>query len=176
MPRNLEVKAKITTIESARVLAESIHANYAGTLHQTDTYFRVSNGRLKLREINGTHAELIRYEREESSSRRESRFDVCPIKNLDGIKSLLRVACGVRGVVEKTRILYLLDGSTRIHLDEVKDLGVFLEFEVPVAKEEEASEQLEFLIKHFGIQQSDFVKNSYIDMLPQRGESSSENV
>jgi predicted adenylyl cyclase CyaB len=168
MPHNREVKARIASSESARELAESLHAKYAGTLHQTDTYFDVSRGRLKLREIDGARAELISYEREESSTRRDSRFELFTVQNPAKLKSLLEASCGIRGIVEKTRVLYLMDGTTRIHLDEVKHLGSFLEFEVPVSSDAEAAEQIEFLIKHFRIGHGDFLKNSYIDLLLER--------
>lgn len=168
MPRNLEVKAKIASSESARELAESLHAKYAGTLHQTDTYFGVTHGRLKLREIDGAHAELISYDREESSTRRDSRFELFTVQNPSKLKSLLEASCGIRGIVEKTRILYLMDETTRIHLDEVKNLGSFVEFEVPVSNDAEAAEQLDSLIKQFGIGSGDFLRNSYIDLLLER--------
>ena len=47
----------------------------------------------------------------------------------ESLKSTLSLALGVRGVVRKTRYLYLV-GQTRIHLDDVEGLGHFMELEV----------------------------------------------
>ena len=45
------------------------------------------------------------------------------------IHKVLAAACGIRGEVVKKRTLYLV-GQTRVHIDEVENLGDFLELEV----------------------------------------------
>ena len=79
------------------------------------------------------------------------------------MKGLLATALGVHAVVKKVRLLYMV-GRTRIHLDEVEDLGSFLEIEVvltecePVADgEAEAAEVRE----HLDISADDLVSGSY---------------
>lgn len=165
MPRNLEVKAKISSIQDSTALAKLLHAKYTGVLHQTDTYFNVSRGRLKLREIDGAHAELIYYEREETSHQRMSQFEQLLVTDPSKIKFLLTSACGIKGIVEKERILFLYNESTRIHLDSVRGLGAFLEFEIPVSDATEAKIQMEMLVHHFHILPDHFVVKSYIDLL-----------
>ncbi len=165
MPRNLEVKAKIASIQNAIEFAEVLHARHAGILRQTDTYFKVPRGRLKLREIHGDHSELIFYEREETSGHRMSQFEQFPVSDPDRLKFLLTSACGVRGIVEKERILFLCNETIRIHLDDVKNLGAFLEFEIPVSDFPDAEEQMEMLVRHFHIRPSDYVMTSYIDLI-----------
>ncbi len=165
MPRNLEVKARIGSIERAISVARSIHAQPDAELEQTDTYFRVTHGRLKLREVGPHRAELIYYRRMEASARRISDFEICAIQDPSCLKDLLRSANGIQAVVRKRRRVFLLDGS-RIHIDEVEDLGSFLEFEVPVvSSEEEAHRKLAFLIEKFDVRETDFYRGSYVDLI-----------
>ncbi len=110
-----------------------IGASFVGIIKQRDTYFEVRVGRLKLRETDGKPAELIFYERDEtSSSEMESRYGILPVADLS-IKDFLVKALGVKVVVEKERKLLIL-GNARIHLDQVNGLGSFLEFEVVSAE------------------------------------------
>lgn len=51
MSKNVEIKAKISDLNSFLQLASSIADRPAEILEQVDTYFKVENGRLKLRQI-----------------------------------------------------------------------------------------------------------------------------
>lgn len=129
MPRNLEYKAKVRELDSLEKVFGKNGAHFVEVLKQTDTYFRVSNGRLKVRETVGKTVELIFYERDETSTAEmESLYEVVPIRDL-ALKEVLTKALGVKVVVEKERRLLKLKNA-RIHLDDVRNLGRFLEFEV----------------------------------------------
>jgi len=171
VPLNLEIKARITNLDAARDRAVALPSRECGHLLQVDTYFATNRGMLKLREIHGAAAELIFYRREESTHRRVSAFERCPVPDPALLKSLLSESLGVRGVVRKDRHLYLFRERTRIHLDSVERLGSFIEFEVPVTDEAAAEEELDLLLSHFGIRAGEFVNVSYIDLLgmPGRG-------
>jgi len=128
MPRrNIELKARDP--DPARSLQASLQmgASDEGLLHQTDTYFRVPHGRLKLREEDTT-SHLISYERSDDAVARESRYRLVPVSDPAGLKDALSDALGVLVVVEKSRRLLLWQGA-RIHLDEVRGLGSFIEIE-----------------------------------------------
>jgi predicted adenylyl cyclase CyaB len=74
---------------------------------------------------------------------------------------------GVRGVVRKTRYLFMI-GQTRVHLDEVENLGTFAELEVvlrPGQSDAEGREIAESLLPHLGIQQEDLIEGAYIDWM-----------
>lgn len=45
------------------------------------------------------------------------------------MKAVLSEALGVKGVVKKTRKLFMV-GQTRVHVDNVEGLGDFMELEV----------------------------------------------
>ena len=50
---------------------------------------------------------------------------------MDVIQAALGLAVGVKGVVRKRRMLYMV-GQTRVHLDQVEGLGDFMELEVQI--------------------------------------------
>ncbi len=129
MPVNLELKAKI--VSPARILkALRKMGRPSETLIQTDTYFRVESGRLKLREFANGKTELIFYHRNEKRGRRWSYYSVLNITEVKNTKAFLKNAFGIDVVVRKTRHVYYYRGEARIHLDRVKGLGMFVEFEV----------------------------------------------
>jgi hypothetical protein len=78
MPRrNIELKASDPDPDRSLRVSLEIGASDEGWLHQTDTYFRVLHGRLKLRE-EGPVAQLISYERSDETVARESRYRLAP--------------------------------------------------------------------------------------------------
>ncbi len=125
--RNIELKARDP--DPARSLQASLDvgASDEGWLRQTDTYFRVPHGRLKLREEDAV-SQLISYERANQAEARESRYRLVEVSDPAGLKDALSDALGVLVVVEKSRRLLLWQG-VRIHLDEVRGLGSFIEIE-----------------------------------------------
>ncbi|MBA4311294.1 MAG: adenylate cyclase [Chlorobiaceae bacterium] len=165
MPVNLEIKAHIPNLCSAEKIAIEIGAHKAGVLIQTDTYFNSANGRLKLREFPDKNAELIFYKRDEDSIQRASNYSIYKTIDSSGLKEILTASYGIRAVIEKRRMLYLF-GATRVHLDEVKGLGSFIEFEIPIISDDQAArEQMNFLIDRFRLLPDQFITKSYIDLM-----------
>ena len=165
MPTNLEIKARIDSIQRSEQIATSHGAVFSGILNQTDTYFEVLRGRLKLREITLNAAELIFYNRSELTSKRMSEFQIFSVSDANTLKEILLKVLPLRGVVKKQRRLYMY-GTSRIHLDVVEGLGCFLEFEVPIkSTQEEAIKVCNLLIDAFEIQKENFIKESYIDLI-----------
>ncbi len=164
MHLNLELKASIPSIDLARASARRCGAEFSGVLLQEDTYFRVPQGRLKLREIAGDKAELIYYERPDTSQERWSSYSRVPVIEPGALKEQLASALGVHVVVRKRRELFMLD-ETRIHLDDVEALGTYLEFEIPVRDQEEAYSQMKFLREQFEIDEGSIFTGSYSDLI-----------
>lgn len=50
---------------------------------------------------------------------------------VDDLHKVLEKAFGAKNEVKKVRHLFIV-GQTRIHIDEVEDLGNFMELEVPI--------------------------------------------
>jgi len=124
--QNVEVKYELRDPDAARLQCRVGNASLIGTLHQVDTYYRMSDGRLKRRVAEGEPVEWIFYHRIDRARPRLSTFTILS-------EEQARTRWGVQGLrpwveVEKTRELWL-DGALRIHLDEVRGLGNFLELE-----------------------------------------------
>jgi adenylate cyclase class 2 len=93
----------------------------------------------------------------------ESRYEIFPVTD-PSLKDLLAKALGVKTIVEKVRRLLKLKNA-RIHLDEVKGLGSFLEFEVVSGGDDRADTALLETLKTYA---APFVvkeiKESYSDL------------
>ncbi len=167
MDRNVELKARCPDLAAARRKAEAAGAEPHGVLHQTDTYFRCTAGRLKLREIERQGAELIGYHRPDEARGRLCRYARTPIPDPEALKELLTNSLGLRGVVTKSRELWLWR-NVRIHLDQLIGLGSFLEMEAVLAAEETSEDGervLAEIMAKFGLSEADIVPVSNIDLL-----------
>ena len=164
--KNLEFKANCNSLDVLRQRLANLQAEHRHTMKQLDTYFNVPQGRLKLREIDTHDAELIYYERSDLAESRYSNYQICDIPEPMAFKQLATIALGVKGVVEKRRELWIF-GDTRIHLDEVKNLGQFVELETVICNQTESEAQAEHqLVKDaLGIREEDLVSVSYSDLV-----------
>jgi adenylate cyclase class 2 len=165
--RNLELKARDRDpARSHRVCAE-LGATDEGTLAQLDTYFGVPRGRLKLREQPPGSAQLIAYARAEDRGSKESRYRIVAVPEASEMKAALAAALGIRVEVRKARRLFLWEG-VRIHLDEVEELGSFIEFEGVATADTEAdgfAPLLTDLRRRFLIEDDDLLAVSYSDLV-----------
>lgn len=169
MARNVEIKARLTSEEFARILEllEDRTGAVPQILRQEDTYFACHGERLKLRVIEGQGAELIRYRRPDIRGPRTSDYEVVAVDDPDRCRRELAGRLTVRGTVRKTRRLFTL-GRTRVHMDIVDGLGYFLEFEVQLSEEEfpeSGAAEAEGLLKWLGVSRAALVPYSYIDLL-----------
>jgi adenylate cyclase, class 2 len=126
---NVEFKAELLNLETARAICARLGARHQGLLRQRDTYYRLSGQRLKRRECPGRPAEWIRYGRPDVAGPRVSEYELFS----DG-EAAARMGTDPGqpwATVAKVRDLYLL-ANVRIHLDEVEGLGSYLEFEAMV--------------------------------------------
>ena len=169
---NIEIKAKCFHPEKVEAFLFANNAVFKGTDHQADTYFNVPVGRLKLRK-GAIENNLIYYERNDQPGPKQSDFRLMPVQDHDVLLAILRDAIGIKVVVEKTRKIYFLD-NVKIHLDEVPQLGSFVEIEAgnlhhPHLPVETLQQQCDALMQAFGITEADLVATSYSDMLLQKG-------
>lgn len=166
MAANLELKARLRDPVGARAVARRVAGEPVALLRQSDEFFHVPYGRLKLRTIEGVGAELIWYQRPDAPETRRSDYQITPAPDGPALSSSLGAALGVRVVIRKTRILHLYHG-VRIHLDDVEGLGDFLELEAvlgPDLKEESATRRLEDLRGAFSLRDEDLVSVAYADL------------
>jgi predicted adenylyl cyclase CyaB len=167
--RNVEIKARIASVEALIPKVEAVADQGPFELRQDDTYFVCGTGRLKLRMFSEREGELIYYRRADQQGPKESFYLRSPTTAPDALRESLTLAYGQRGRVEKQRTLFLA-GRTRIHLDRVSGLGHFLELEV-VLEEHEPSEagmrEAEVLLAKLGVERSQLIEGGYLDLLEQ---------
>jgi predicted adenylyl cyclase CyaB len=166
---NIEFKAQLADLESAHATARSLSGMGPEILQQTDVFFPFPRGRLKLRMFDDDHGELIFYERADAPGPRRSNYQIARTANPYTLLEILQNVSGSSGTVEKVRSLYM--GQTRIHIDQVKGLGSFLEIEVVLKEQQSDAEGIHIaraLAKEFGIMESDLIHVAYVDLLRQR--------
>ncbi len=165
--QNVELKAVCRNLDLARQHIRELGGKFLEKLRQRDVYFDLPGGRLKLRLTTDKQAQLIYYRRPDSRDPETSDYYIYFSHNPDSLEKLLKMAFQVRGVVEKTREVYLID-NVRVHLDAVQGLGTFLEFEAVISPGYEVSRERQKLLdyqRRFGIKPEDVVAASYIDLL-----------
>jgi len=173
---NIELKARYEDLGRLREACKSLGAERREPDRQLDTYFRVANGRLKLRESLLSGAELIFYTRADLAGARESYYEACPVEDAEGLKAILKRALGVQAVVAKRREIFVI-GSVRVQLDKVQDLGTFVELEGMVenpAELMEIADEVRGLQRTLGIDDQSLVKESYSDLIGIAGEEQVE--
>ena len=162
---NVEIKARCANPEVVRTALRNKHARFAGLDRQVDTYFRVPNGRLKLRQGNIENA-LIAYQRPDQAGPKTSDVALAPVTNGGNLRSVLERALGVLVTVDKQREIYYIE-NVKVHIDQVEGLGGFVEIEAAGQADERDRllEQCREYMRLFNIREKDLVERSYSDLL-----------
>jgi len=167
----VELKAQAPQgLEALRKRLSELGASLVGVYHQVDTYFPVPQGRLKIREVDGEKVYLIYYEREDIPTPKRNKAYLLEV---DGeMKDALTKILKPTVVVDKRREVYHID-NLRIHLDSVRGLGDFVEFELPVSGDPESVEEGKHKLREYmrllGIEENQLISVSYSDLLLTRG-------
>ena len=170
MGRNIEIKAKAVDFMRQSELAADLVTDNVEHLSQEDTFFKVPSGRLKLRLYKDGSGELIQYDRADSLEPVESRYRRITIDDPESLKEALSSALGIRAIVRKRRTVYI-SGQTRIHLDDVENLGKFIELEVVLDTNDSidyGTTIAEELMGRLQIDKQDLVKTAYVDLLEEQ--------
>ena len=167
MARNIEIKARVDDLGAIRARVAALASGPGEILQQTDTFFAVPAGRLKVREFSDGSGELIAYERPNQPGPKESSYSRFVCANARALTLTLGRVLPSRGSVVKQREVFLI-GRTRVHLDHVESLGFFLELEVVLADGEPAEDgrrEADGLLDMLDIPQTVLVAEAYIDLL-----------
>ncbi|GAA5521842.1 class IV adenylate cyclase [Aliifodinibius salicampi] len=167
---NIEIKAHCNNPDAIRDILQKHGADFIGTDHQVDIYFQVPQGRLKLRR--GTiEQKLIFYQRNNQKGPKSSDIHLVPATHPQKMQALLENALGTKVTVDKQREIYFID-NVKFHIDEVKELGSFMEIEAidedRTVGEEKLQQQCQKYMALFNIQEEDLVAESYSDLLLKR--------
>jgi len=170
MPSNIEIKARVRNFEEMRQRAEKLSDMALQVIQQEDTFFNTEMGRLKLRILTTDPAQLIYYTRPDQEGPKRSDYHIYETADPENLKRVLELTYGIRGVVRKTRYLYIV-GQTRVHLDDVEGLGQFMELEVVMQmgqSDAEGQAIAEGLMTGLGVERSDLLEGAYLDLLESR--------
>jgi len=166
MAQNVEIKARVESLETIRNLVQPHVTDSLGTQNQVDTYFNTPRGRLKIRQIDGQSGQLIWYLRPDATQARISHYSIIdPVPK--GLFEVLAEAYGRRIRVVKRREI-LLHHNVRIHLDEVESLGTFIELEGVIGDfgdEEISRKRVVFLCEVMKLSPNHYVETSYGELL-----------
>lgn len=163
---NFEFKARTTELDNLEKKLLTLNPKFIGEDNQTDTYFNVAKGRLKLREGNIENS-LIYYERQNTANAKQS--DILLYQHLPDktLKDILIKVHDIKVIVEKKRRIYFID-NVKFHFDTIAELGTFIEVEAIDKDEslgiEKLKEQVGKYAGFFGIKNEDFIALSYSDM------------
>jgi len=130
----VEYKCELRDPILAAAICKKLGAVRAVTVTQTETYFRVPEGRLK-RRVSATSqgdepVEWLFYHRENRAQPKISRFTIYSdeqAKQRFGVRPIPEWV-----VVRKRRQVWVV-GALRVHIDDVDELGEFLEVEALVS-------------------------------------------
>ncbi len=162
MPLNLELKINLKSHKQVESILKQSGAEFKGILKQKDIYYKTKTGLLKLR-VEGSTFTLIKYMRDEKG-KRWSNYELLGLKGKNPEKYLADIL-SIEAVVEKKRKLYLYD-NTRVHLDEVKNLGKFLELEtLLVAGKNDATRRFDLVKKMLCIENCGQIRKSYRNLM-----------
>jgi predicted adenylyl cyclase CyaB len=170
MARNVEIKARIESLEALAERVAAIADEGPIEMFQDDTFFMCERGRIKLRALSETEGQLIFYQRPNEKGPKESSYIVSPTAAPDSLREALLLAYGQAGRVRKHRTLYVV-GRTRVHLDRVEGLGQFVELEVVLCDGEDTTagiEEAQRLMAVLGISSTQLLDGAYVDLLAQR--------
>ena len=175
MGANIEVKARTRDWERQCAEARRLAEADGEVIEQVDTFFNAPEGYLKLRQVTPERGELIYYERPGQLGPKLSEYSITPTDAPGALCETLARAFGICGEVRKRRQLFLSkqwEGHTRIHLDEVKGLGQFIELEVVLAPGQ-PPEEGERIAEHFraalDIRDDDLIDCAYVDLMTAHG-------
>lgn len=167
---NIEFKAAIHSTETAEEKLKTLAPLFIGTDSQTDTYFNVKEGRLKLREGNIENS-LIHYSRADYAGAKQSDVLLYKHDPDETLKEILIKTLGIKVVVNKKRRIYFID-NVKFHFDEVERLGSFLEVEAidkdGTIGKEKLQRQCDYYADFLGIKAEDYLSTSYSDMLMEK--------
>ncbi len=167
----VEIKATSTHHDRQREALLAAGAEFHGLDHQVDRYFRVPEGRLKLR-TGHIENSLIFYRRPDTAAAKDSAVTLTRLESTTAreLAGTLEAALGSLVTVDKQREIYFI-GNVKFHLDTVEQLGTFVEIEAigeSAGERDALKAQVDRYAALLGVSDSDLQSVSYSDLLLQR--------
>ncbi len=167
MAKNIEIKAVLNDVDFCLNTAKSLSGTDPEIIEQEDFFFNCNNGRLKLRFLSRQKGELIFYSRANDSGPKTSEYFISETDEPDRLLQVLEKSYGIHGTVKKIRKLFII-GRSRVHIDQVENLGDYLEFEVVLSQNEDTNAgktEAHVLMDRFGIKPEHLIEGAYVDLI-----------
>jgi predicted adenylyl cyclase CyaB len=167
MKKNLEIKVNLNNPDKTINLVRLFCKGKRGIKQkqaQEDIYYKVNNGRLKLRIINRKTGNLIHYFRSNANGKKVSSYTISETNTPKELNKILSSLYGVLVKVKKVREITIIN-NVRIHVDKVIGLGNYLEIEIIFNSITSAEKTMNGLIKGLELDEKKFIKVSYSDLL-----------
>ena len=87
MARNIEIKARLTSVEAIEPAVAALADSGPTPIAQDDTFFHCASGRLKLRVFADRSGELIAYERRDTPGPKPCRYVRAPVADPGALRS-----------------------------------------------------------------------------------------
>lgn len=142
MVRWIEFKAVAPNLVALEERVRDFDTDFLHERREQDTHFDFPDGLLLLRQLENAPAELITYQRTEYEGLQLTEAEVAAVRDVREVTAMLRGRFGARVEVEKTRKTFQWR-ATRIHLDQVFRLGMFVELASAVDARDEAETAVE---------------------------------
>lgn len=164
MLKNIEIKVPIKNLKVTLNRIKKLQAERIYSSQQTDVYFQNEKGRLKVRDSNGEKS-VIYYDRIEDSRERWSKFHFIKVDEPNEWVKFFDLFLERLITVKKHRTLFQYK-NTRIHVDQIKNLGNFIELETKMnSSKKTARKEFDFLCKYLELDKGEQILNSYSDMI-----------
>jgi adenylate cyclase class 2 len=179
----IEVKAKVKEPERVKHYLDVLGYKFLKKQRQEDIYFKSSfrnfgeTGEvLRLRKQNpGSDVVTFKGPRLKSEMKAREEIEVDIENSSEAIELLKKLGCEPWITVEKERETYQCNKFT-VNLDEVKDLGQFMEIETKIEGTQsklEAEQEIFNLLNKIGISKNLIEKRTYLELILEKHKSAS---
>jgi predicted adenylyl cyclase CyaB len=159
----IEIKALCLDMDSVRIIALNNGFKLFGIDEQSDTYFKVNNGILKIRDAK-IERTMIYYNKEKKVGPRMSELETYNSCDQEKLKKILSDALGVIGIIKKHREIYTKKNKI-LHLDRLLDGRQFVEIEISGESTIKNRKICDNLMKLFRILPDDITNKSYFELV-----------
>ena len=162
----VEARMRCPDYDGLRSRAIEIGSMYEGKDDQTDTYFGVPDGFMKIRETSLDQDHVLFYRRPNIADIHTCESFASHVTEIDSMRALLENAFGTRAVIRKTRETFVRQ-NCRILFDRLSKNRTFLTVRYdlgPGETPEEATRELETFLEAFDCDRTKRLAQSYCEI------------
>jgi len=165
----VEVKGKVEDLKTVEAKAKALGFSFVGVEEHSDIYYRhplrdfaKTDEAIRVRTVNGKRVLTYKGPKVDKVSKTREEIEV----EVDGDMPKVLEKLGFSPVTEvaKVRRIYT-KGDIEVCLDDVRDVGTYVEVECKSTNLEETRARVMAVVKALGIKDKDLERNSYLQLL-----------